>query len=94
MRPVCVKCEREYVTKKQGVTLVEVLKDGDPYKMFNADLMACPRCADRIVVTSQSAMGTDIRANKECYESIVRAGIDRMVYFAREFFTKGSNDAS
>ncbi len=45
---VCVKCEVEYRPEKNGVTVEEMANFGS-YKLWNADLLKCPKCGNEIV---------------------------------------------
>jgi len=42
-------CGRFMVVVKNGVTVEELLEDGSPYKLWDADLVECPECGTRIV---------------------------------------------
>lgn len=37
-------CGRFMAVKKNGVTVEELLEDGGPYKLWDADLYECPEC--------------------------------------------------
>lgn len=41
---VCVKCEKEMRRLKNGVIVEEHMDDGQPYKIWEADLWECPKC--------------------------------------------------
>ena len=54
--PVCVKCQRIYRTKTNGVPWVETRRaepDADvseyPYKLWHSDLLECPGCGHQIL---------------------------------------------
>lgn len=52
LRPVCVKCQKEYKVQECGVALVEYFKrDGElkPYKFYFVDLWVCPVCGHQIL---------------------------------------------
>lgn len=53
-RPTCVTCRRFFRPKKNSVCIEEglPLADGSwaPYKLWDADLWACPGCGAEIVV--------------------------------------------
>lgn len=47
---VCVICERSFRPKKVGITLIEMFDDPPrPYRLWNADLLECPKCGHAIV---------------------------------------------
>ncbi len=62
MRPVCVKCQRYFKIKRNGVVVEEgmptpPLQDGKsdrwvPYKLYMADLYECERCKGQLAITS------------------------------------------
>lgn len=47
---VCVKCEREMMPERTGVTVEEHTDDGGPYKIWSADLYYCPKCGHQCLV--------------------------------------------
>lgn len=42
-------CGRFMQVKRNGVTVEELLEDGSPYKLWDADLWACVECGVEIV---------------------------------------------
>ena len=48
-RPVCVKCNTEFLPEKNGVVVVDTASFGD-YKAWAADMYECPSCHAQIVV--------------------------------------------
>lgn len=49
-RPIhCARCQRDLIPEQNGVWLVEMMKNGDPYKLWKADLWKCPICGVEIV---------------------------------------------
>jgi DNA-directed RNA polymerase subunit RPC12/RpoP len=42
-------CGREFRTKQVGVRVVQQFDDGTPYKLFSADVLACPGCGHEIL---------------------------------------------
>ena len=46
---VCGKCSRTLKPEKNGITAVELLKDGSPYKIWSADLLKCPICGFELI---------------------------------------------
>jgi hypothetical protein len=49
-KPVCAKCECEFIPKQNDVRVVEYFLDPpQPYKLWCADLWACPKCGFEIV---------------------------------------------
>jgi hypothetical protein len=49
-RPVCVKCHKEFRVEKNGVIAQENTgPDGNPYKIWSADLWECPGCHIQIL---------------------------------------------
>lgn len=48
-RPVCVKCEVEFVCSKNGVEVVDFASFGR-YKVTMADEFECPKCKYTIIV--------------------------------------------
>ncbi len=49
-RPVCVKCQTEFLPEKNGIVLVDVASFDD-YKAWQADKYKCPICNTEIVVS-------------------------------------------
>lgn len=47
--PVCATCRRELKPRRNGVTVIEITKDG-PYRIWKADLSRCPGCQADILV--------------------------------------------
>lgn len=47
--PVLCNCGRFMRVKKNGVTVEELLEDGTPYKLWDADLWDCPECGREII---------------------------------------------
>lgn len=45
---VCTDCHRFMVIKRNGVTVEELMDDGAPYKLWDADLYECPNCGVQI----------------------------------------------
>lgn len=63
MKPICVNCQRFYHPKRNGVTFIESMPNGDaampgkespecwtPYKVWLGDLWECPNCNSQIIV--------------------------------------------
>lgn len=48
MKVVCVKCQTELKPKQNGVAVVE-MAGSNPYRLWRADLLACPGCSFEIV---------------------------------------------
>jgi len=48
-RPVCVKCNTEFLPEKNGVVVVDTASFGD-YKAWAADMYECPICHAQIAV--------------------------------------------
>ena len=42
-------CGRFMTVKQNSVTVEELLEDGGPYKLWDADLWACPACGLEVV---------------------------------------------
>ena len=42
-------CGRFMVVKKNSVTVEELLEDQAPYKLWDADLWACPECGVEVI---------------------------------------------
>jgi hypothetical protein len=42
-------CGRFMRPKKNSVTVEEQLENGDPYKLFDADLYECPQCGQQVI---------------------------------------------
>jgi hypothetical protein len=42
-------CGRFMRVKKNSVTVEELLEDGGPYKLWDADLWACPECGTEVI---------------------------------------------
>lgn len=49
MKIICAKCQCQLKPKTDGVLLIETINGGDPYKLWYADLWACPGCNVEIV---------------------------------------------
>ncbi len=48
-RPVCVKCNCELHPETNGVGVLDVLENMDPYQIWDADLWKCPKCGIEVV---------------------------------------------
>lgn len=47
---VCVKCQAQYQPKKTGVSVIETAgTPPKPYRVWNADLLACPICNTEVI---------------------------------------------
>lgn len=46
---ICVPCEKEMQPVKVGVLVEEHMDDGSPYKIWQADLLGCPKCGHQII---------------------------------------------
>lgn len=42
-------CGRFMRPKKNSVTVEELLEDGSPYKLWDADLLECPECGVEVI---------------------------------------------
>lgn len=42
-------CGRFMRVKRNSVTVEELLEDGSPYKLWNADLFECPECGVEVI---------------------------------------------
>jgi DNA-directed RNA polymerase subunit RPC12/RpoP len=49
---ICAKCNKKMVNIKSGAKVIECTEDGMPYKIFNADVMECPKCQFRVCNTA------------------------------------------
>ena len=49
MKTYCGNDGREMKTEACGITLVQVFFNGDPYKLYKADLLRCPLCGAAVV---------------------------------------------
>jgi len=47
---VCVPCEKEMRRIKNGVVVEEHRENGEPYKIWSADLWACPACGHQCLL--------------------------------------------
>ena len=49
-KPICVKCEVEFVRVKSGVLVRELFQQNkEIYKVWSADLLECPGCGSRVI---------------------------------------------
>ena len=49
-KPVCISCGREFRVKKIGVRAQENIgANGEPYKIWSADIWECPKCLYQII---------------------------------------------
>ena len=48
-RPVCIECLIEMTPQKNGVHVETVLKNKEPYEIWQGDLWQCPTCGQQIV---------------------------------------------
>ena len=46
---VCVACNRFMRIEKNGVTVEELMDDGSPYKLWDADKYKCPSCGHEVI---------------------------------------------
>lgn len=49
MRPVCVRCQQTFKPEKNGVYVLERDSDGEPYKVWHADMWRCQECGTYII---------------------------------------------
>lgn len=84
LKPICVKCERFYRPKKNGVFFIESYPTKPlappgratpefwlPYKVWSGDLWHCPDCGHELVV------GTGMRAVSEKHMDGFMGWVDR-----------------
>lgn len=45
----CVQCQTYLVPVKNDVFVLETDNNGDPYKIWNADMVHCPKCKMRFI---------------------------------------------
>lgn len=76
---VCVECEQIMRVQKNSVTVEELFADGTGYKLWDADLYACPSCGRQVI----SGFGQGPLA--EHYEPTYKAARERLapLYVAR-----------
>jgi len=48
-RPVCVKCKLELHPETNGVGVLDLNENGEPYELYDADLWKCPGCGMEVV---------------------------------------------
>lgn len=49
--PCCVGCKTGYVPLKNDIVVLETMDDAmQPYKLWCADLVECPKCRNRIII--------------------------------------------
>lgn len=46
---ICIKCSRRMVKEKSGVVVAELLRSGQVYKLWYADLFRCPECSIEVI---------------------------------------------
>lgn len=68
-KPICVKCETEYEIKKAGVTAEEMASFGG-YKLWQADLLRCPKCRHEIITGFGSIPAAE-HFQKERYQEVL-----------------------
>src|ERR1039458_5610600 len=49
-RPVCVKCHTEMRCEKNGVGVLDMSSNEQPYQLWEADKFKCPGCGFEVVV--------------------------------------------
>ncbi len=80
-KPVCVKCQCDFQVKRVGAQVVEMAVFG-PYKIWDADMLACPGCGTEIV--AQFAEGPASEHYMPGFASLLEAvkeqAADRLVY--------------
>ena len=45
----CIKCQVEYVPMRMGVYAIETFRGKEPYKIWRADMWACPKCGHSVL---------------------------------------------
>jgi hypothetical protein len=45
----CVKCQTFLIISDIGVAVEEIMGDGQPYKLWTADLFECPTCGMQVI---------------------------------------------
>ena len=48
-KQVCVKCGRVMRTIKNGVSVIVLFGENEPYEIWNADKKRCPECGNEVV---------------------------------------------
>ena len=73
--PCCVDCKTGYVPFKNDIAVLEMMSDehSDPYKLWSADLLECPKCNHRIIT------GFGNRAIAEHYQPDFTETVDKYV---------------
>lgn len=46
---VLCECGRFMVVKNNGMTVEELMEDGAPYRLWDADLYQCPDCGAKVI---------------------------------------------
>lgn len=45
---ICTCCSKSMKSHKIGVAVLEMDDNGDPYKLWMADVLACPNCKSKV----------------------------------------------
>jgi hypothetical protein len=67
MKLVCVRCEKQYRIKKNGVLVVDMFQDPpEPYEIREGDMWECPSCGHQVRrrIRAVASCGT-LRARKD-----------------------------
>ena len=73
-RPVCSKCEIEFVPIRNGVDVIDYGENG-PYQIFEADEWACPECGFRIIKGFGDEPYVQLSVKPEVFKNIMATGL-------------------
>lgn len=73
---ICVKCQVEMRPKENGVGAVEMV-GADPYRLWDADLWACPACGVQAILgfgrlPVREQFHPDLAARISSYPTVIR----------------------
>jgi len=71
MKPICIKCEREYKMEDHCYVAEMFRKNKEIYKIWSADLWSCPVCGHKIVSGFADKPGME-HWNGDCEAEIER----------------------
>lgn len=74
-RPVCSKCEIEFVPIQNGVNVIDYEENG-AYQIFEADEWGCPECGFRIIKGFGNKPYIRRSVSPESFKNIMVSGLD------------------
>lgn len=72
MKPVCVRCQVEFKVFENGITVAELFRDKQVYRLWQADIWKCAGCGAEVVF----GFGNEPRV--EHYEEDLKSALENI----------------